>query len=499
MRIVTAAQMREADRQAIEDLGVPAVCLMESAGEALARACAGAQRVAFLCGKGNNGGDGFVAARHLAVAGKEITVLLVGEEKEIRGAAATHFAALRHCGVKIVPLKKAVLLGYDLLVDCLLGTGATGAPRGVIAEAIAVANASKIPILACDIPSGVGADTGEIPGVAIHAQQTITLAALKPGLLLYPGAEYAGKVMVAPIGLPILTPPTQELTTLDWVRATLPKRTQGRDANKGAFGTVFVIAGSRGMAGAAVLTATAALRAGAGLVYLAVPESLVATVAALSAEVVIRPLPETPEGTHGGAGALAALLPLLERVDAIALGPGMTAGQAVQDFIATLLVSTNLPLVIDADGLNALPRPFTLAHHQAVLTPHPGELGRLLARPTAEIQAQRIESVCLCAESYGATVLLKGARTLVAEPSGRLYYNREGSISLATAGSGDVLTGVIAALLASGLPATDAARCGAYWHALAGESLPVGSLAGEIRDVLPAARQRLELGDSNDL
>ncbi|MCX6369350.1 MAG: NAD(P)H-hydrate epimerase, partial [Armatimonadetes bacterium] len=167
MRIVTAAQMREADRQAIEDLGVPAVCLMESAGEALARACAGAQRVAFLCGKGNNGGDGFVAARHLAVAGKEITVLLAGEEKEIRGAAATHFVALRHCGVKIVPLKEAVLLGYDLLVDCLLGTGATGAPRGVIAEAIAVANASKIPILACDIPSGVGADTGEIPGVAI--------------------------------------------------------------------------------------------------------------------------------------------------------------------------------------------------------------------------------------------------------------------------------------------------------------------------------------------
>ena len=314
-----------------------------------------------------------------------------------------------------------------------------------------------------------------------------------------PGAEFAGKVSVAPIGLPILTPLTQELTTIDWIRATLPKRTQGRDANKGSIGRVQVIAGSRGMAGAAVLTATAALRAGAGLVTLAVPESLVATVAALSAELVIRPLPETLEGTHGGPDALTALQPLLARADAIALGPGMTAGSAVQDFVAALLKQTTLPLVVDADGLNALPRPLSLAGRATVFTPHPTELGRLLETPTAQIQANRVESVRSVAEKYGATVLLKGARTLVAEPAGRLYYNREGSVSLATAGSGDVLTGVIAALLAQGLSATEAARCGAYWHALAGESLLVGSLAGEIRDALPTARQRLESGEVDDL
>ena len=503
MRIVTAVQMREADRQAIEDLGVPAVCLMESAGAALAQACAGAQRVAFLCGKGNNGGDGFVAARHLAVAGKEITVLLAGYEKEIRGAAATHFAPLRRCGVKIAPLKDATLSGYDLLVDCLLGTGATGAPRGIIAEAIVTANASQVPILACDIPSGVNADTGEVLGEAIRAKATLTLGALKPGLLLYPGAEYAGKVTVARIGLPTFAPPAQELTTIDWVRATLPKRTQGRDANKGAFGTVLVIAGSRGMAGAAVLTATAALRAGAGLVYLAVPESLVATVAALSAEIVIRPLPETPQGTHGGAGALAALLPLLERADAIALGPGMTAGQAVQDFIVALLQNTSLPLVIDADGLNAIAQKAallsSLTERERVLTPHPGELGRLLGMQTSAVQASRTEVVGRVAQNFGSVTLLKGARTLVASPTGQLYYNREGSVSLATAGSGDVLTGVIAALLAGGLSAESAARCGAYWHALAGETLPVGSLASEIRDALPLARQRLESGEVDDL
>ncbi|MBB6053761.1 NAD(P)H-hydrate dehydratase [Armatimonas rosea] len=503
MRIATAAELREADRQAIDDLGIPGACLMQSAGEALARACAGAQRIAFLCGKGNNGGDGFAAARLLAVAGKEITVLLTTSEEEITGLAATHLAPLRASGVTVAPFSDAALAGHDLLVDCLLGTGTRGAPRGLVAEAIRAANASGIPLVACDLPSGVDADTGEVPGDAIRARATVTLSALKPGLLLYPGAELVGELTLAPIGLPILTPPTQELTTIGWVRATLPKRQQGRDANKGAFGTVLVVAGARGMAGAAVLTATAALRAGAGLVYLAVPESLVATVAALSAEVVVRPLPETPDGTHGGEGALETLLPLVARADAIALGPGLTAGAAVQDFVEALLTHTNLPLVIDADGLNCIAQRAALlsrlSGRERVLTPHPGELGRLLGLPTRAVQASRTEVVGRVAQNFGSVTLLKGARTLVASPAGQLYYNREGSVSLATAGSGDVLTGVIAALLAQGLTAENAARCGAYWHALAGESLPVGSLAGEIRDALPAARLRLESGDIGDL
>jgi ADP-dependent NAD(P)H-hydrate dehydratase / NAD(P)H-hydrate epimerase len=322
--------------------------------------------------------------------------------------------------------------------------------------------------------------------------------------LLYPGAEHAGKVTVAPIGLPILTPPTQELTTRDWVGATLPKRTQGRDANKGSFGRVLVIAGSRGMAGAAVLTATAALRAGAGLVYLAVPESLVATVAALSAEVVIHPLPETPEGTHGGPGAWEQLMGLITtcKCDVLAIGPGMAQNDSA-DKLLEQLFQLEFPMVIDADGLNTLGRVALPKKAQGerpwVLTPHPSELARLLGIRTHMVQADRQKAVKETTERFGATVLLKGARTLVAEPSGRLYYNREGSVSLATAGSGDVLTGVIAALLARGLSAESAARCGAYWHALAGEMLPVGSFACEIRDVLPLARQRLESGEVDDL
>ena len=503
MRIATAAELREADRQALQDLGLPGACLMQSAGEALARACGDAPRIAFLCGKGNNGGDGFVAARHRKLAGNDVTVFLAAPASQLRGDAAAHFAPLAALGIPLLPLENAHLRPFDLLVDCLLGTGARGAPTGVLAQAITAANASGVPILACDLPSGVDADTGQVPGEAIRANQTLTLAALKPGLLLYPGAEHAGKVTVAPIGLPFLKESRQELTTADWVRRVLPKRTQGRDANKGAFGTLVVLAGSRGMAGAAVLTATAALRAGAGLVYLALPTSLVSVVAVMAPELVLKPLPETPEGTHGGEGAFLELLFLLERADAIAMGPGMTAGLPVQELIAELVTQARLPLVIDADGLNALAHRADLLRARrgcsVVLTPHPGEMGRLLGRQTADIQANRPDAAQQCAKTFGAVALLKGARTLIATPEGTLYYNREGSVALATAGSGDVLTGVIAALLASGLSAPDAARAGAYWHALAGECAEkeigrVGVLATEIRERLPVARRLLDEG-----
>lgn len=509
MRIATAAELREADRQAIEDLGLPGVCLMQSAGEALARACGQAKRIAFLCGKGNNGGDGFVAARHRKLAGDDVTVFLAAPASELKGDAALHFAPLAALGIPLLPLESAELHPFELLVDCLLGTGAKGAPTGILAQAIAAANASDVPILACDLPSGVDSDTGQVPGVgkAIRAAQTLTLAALKPGLLLYPGAEYAGKVAVAPIGLPFTKESTQELTTTDWVRRVLPKRTQGRDANKGAFGKLLVLAGSRGMAGAAVLTATAALRAGVGLVYLALPESLVPVVAPMAPELVLKPLPETPEGTHGGEGALDALVGLLLTTSstALAIGPGMSTHPAVQGLIAGL-VAYPYPMVIDADGLAAIadrPDLFLAEPRPVVLTPHPGEMTRLVGRRTYHVQAERPEAVRLCAQKFSAVALLKGARTLIASPSGGLYYNREGSVALATAGSGDVLTGVIGALLAQGLSATEAARAGAYWHALAGECAEreigkIGVLATDIRDRLPVARRWLDEGGDLD-
>jgi len=472
---------------------------MQSAGEALARACKGAPRVAFLCGKGNNGGDGFVAARHLALAGVAVTVYLTVAPAALTGAAAAHFAPLVALGVTVLPSAKANLGAFDLLVDCLLGTGSRGAPTGAVAEAITAANASGVSILACDLPSGVSADTGKVEGVAIQARETLTLAALKPGLLLYPGAAHAGKVTVAEIGLPWATPPTQSLTTTAWVRSVLPRRTQGRDANKGSFGKVLVLAGSRGMVGAAVLTATAALRAGAGLVQLALPESLVPVVAPMAPELVLKPLPETPDGTHGGEGAEKALESLVAWADALAVGPGLTTHPAVGALLASLPPK---PLVLDADGLNLLAKGVSVAVN-GVLTPHPTELARLMGATTEVVQANRQAAVGQAAAHYNAVTLLKGARTLIAEPSGSLYYNREGSVALATAGSGDVLTGVIAALLASGLSASDAARAGAFLHARAGELAEQeigasGVLASEIRDRIPAARRELEEGRDVD-
>lgn len=473
---------------------------MQSAGEALARACKGARRVAFFCGKGNNGGDGFVAARHLALAGVAVTVYLTVAPESLTGAAAAHFAPLVALGVTILPSAEVRLGAFDLLVDCLLGTGARGAPTGAVAQAITAANASGVPILACDLPSGVSADTGKVEGVAIQARETLTLAALKPGLLLYPGAACAGKVTVAEIGLPWTTPPSQSLTTTAWVRSVLPRRTQNRDANKGSFGKVLVLAGSRGMVGAAVLTATAALRAGAGLVYLALPESLVPIVAPMAPELVLKPLPETPEGTHGGDGAEKALEPLVAWASALAVGPGLTTHPALGALLASLPLK---PLVLDADGLNLLAKgPWALGE-QTILTPHPTELARLLGTTADAVQAERPEAVRHGAQKFGAITLLKGARTLIAEPSGSLYYNREGSVALATAGSGDVLTGVIAALLAGGLCASDAARVGAFLHARAGELAEqeigaCGTLATEIRDRIPAARRWLDEGGDVD-
>jgi len=389
----------------------------------------------------------------------------------------------------------------DLLVDCLLGTGSAGAPRGAVAALIETLSQASCPILACDIPSGVDADTGEVHGIAVHADMTVTLTALKPGLLLHPGAAHAGRIRVAPLGLPstALTGPHFHLGTASTIAKLLPSRAQHRDANKGSFGKVLVVAGSRGMTGAAVLTATSALRAGAGLVWLAVPESCIGPAASLAPEIVLRPLPETPDGRHGGVGAVEKLERWVAEADALAIGPGLGQGPETADLVQWLVRGLAIPTVADADALAALSpidgnlRPFLVP---PVLTPHPGEMARLLGLKSAEIQADRLGMVQRAASLADAVVLLKGARTLIAEPRGNVHFNTEGTPALATAGSGDVLTGIVAAFLAADLPPADAARAGAFLHARAGalaapRPFPGGALAGEIRDQIPAAWRTL--------
>lgn len=520
MKITTAAEMRTIDRRAASDeFGIPSLALMQSAGEAFARACTEelggdvrGKRVALVCGRGNNGGDGFVAARHLANAGAEVVVVHAGRDSEFKGDAAQFFKALPVMELRLFQVAPennfplAYLRSFNLVGDALLGTGAQGAPTGhyaLLIEAMNQAQAAGVPVVSCDIPSGVDADTGEAAGPAVQATRTVTFALPKMGLLLYPGAALAGRVTVAPIGIPraLLEDPAlaAELTTREWMKRTLPPRTQGRDANKGTFGTVLVVAGGHGMVGAGALAAQAALRAGAGLVQLAVPESLALAAASLAPEVITRGLPETSERTHGGPGALDAALALAQKADAVALGPGLGRNKETTTFVQAFVSRLDKPLVADADGLNALAdAPTASFNRQAptVLTPHPGEMGRLLGTGTETVQAGRRAAAEACAQRYNAVALLKGARTLIASADGRVAVNRAGSPALATAGSGDVLTGVIAALLGQKHAAFDAARAGAYLHALAGERAArdigaAGTLASDVLFRLPHARESL--------
>jgi NAD(P)H-hydrate epimerase len=472
---------------------------MQSAGEAFGRACrnelggdAAGKRVAMVCGRGNNGGDGFVAARHLANTGARVDVFLAGDADQLSGDAAAFFAPLRAMSgilsdvIRLIQLSEAgrrngvAEIVFPDTTDrrCAFGTGFRGPATGVAANLIERMNTArerhKIPVISCDVPSGVNADTGAVEGPAVRATHTITFALPKLGLLLFPGAEYVGRLTVAEIGIPrsLLEEADlrTELTTRAWMRRTLPPRAQGRDANKGTFGTVLVLAGSAGMAGAATLSALSALRAGAGLVQLAVPESVLDAAATLAPEVVTRGLPETGERLHGGAGALEAALALAEKADAVALGPGMGRNTDTALFVQEFVSRLTRPLVVDADGLNLLsdaPQAVRERTAPTVFTPHPGEMGRLLGTDTAAVQADRPGAARRCAHTFNVVALLKGARTLIATPNGDLAVNRLGSPALATAGSGDVLTGVIATLLAQGLSASDAARAGAYLHALA--------------------------------
>jgi NAD(P)H-hydrate epimerase len=521
VKVATAAQMRAIDRRAIDDMGIPGPVLMEAAGAAFAKACAeevggsaAGKRVAFFCGKGNNGGDGFVAARHLANARARVTTFLACHPKELKGDALVHFSPLRWCGVRIVDVsedefEKAIGETYDLIGDALLGTGVHGplsGPVGLLMAHLVEMAERGIPVVSADIPSGVDADTGAaVDFVVAPATRTVTFGLPKPGILMYPGTAYAGRVTVADVGIPrsLLTDNpalTYELTTKDYVRGVLPERRESRDANKGTFGTVLVIAGTAGMAGAAVLTAMSALRAGAGLVMLAVPHSLLDTAASLAPEVVLRPLPETPERTHGGPDAVDEALALADKVDAVAIGPGMGGNPAVASFVQPFVRRVAKPIVVDADGLNALTSSLTSVRYRGttptVLTPHPGEMGRLLGIATPQVQTDRQAAALRCAATFKAVTLLKGARTLVASPDGRMAFNRRGTAALATAGTGDVLTGAVAALLAQNLTAYEAARAAAYVHALAGEIAAAelgtaGVLAGDVRDHLPRARHRL--------
>jgi NAD(P)H-hydrate epimerase len=504
MRVVNADQMREADRRTIEDIGVPSAVLMENAGRQVVSAMEAAfegladARVAVLAGRGNNGGDGFVVARVLSQAGIDVQVYVVGEAAGIRGDARMNLDILGRLGIDVIEvltasdweLHGAEVLRCDVVVDALFGTGLTSPLHGV-AETIAQdLNASAVPVVAVDVPSGLSAGDAAPIGPVIEATITVTFGAPKLPLMLPPGEDAAGSVVVADIGIPSavideLPGPRIEAILAGDVRPFLG--TRARDAHKGSFGHVLVMAGSRGRTGAAHLGAMAALRSGAGLVTVATPASCQPIVASMGAEYMTLALEELADGTAAGTAAGTVLG---SRHDVVAAGPGLGTGRDQATLVLSLLESSRTPLVLDADALTVLSDRLDAIRgtpdRPVVITPHPGEMARLTGMSVADVQRRRIETARDFATGHHVYVILKGYRTLVATPEGVVYINPTGNPGMATGGSGDVLTGMLAGWLAQGVGVTAACLLGVYVHGAAGDlaAAALGEVAMTAGDIV---------------
>ncbi len=498
--LYTAEQMRAVDAAAIKGLKIPGGHLMERAGAAVAREILRGfdpEAVAVYAGKGNNGGDGFVVARELFNAGVDVTVYTTAPAAEYKGDAKLNLGIAKRLGVEIV-YGIETDEDADVVVDAVFGTGFSGVAEGAAAEAIEAINDSAAAIVALDIPSGVDASTGEIAGPAVDADLTITLHAPKVGHFVAPGAWHTGHTLVVPIGIPPVCDVEPDVYAVTKLGAALLVRPKTERDHKRSVGTVLVLGGSAGMAGAAHMAAMGALRSGAGLVHCALPAGETRDKPFL--EVITVPLPDK---AAIGPASLAAARAEMKAMKATALGPGMGRDEQSVTF-ARQIVAEKVPLVIDADGLYALGTDLDLLIERkapTVLTPHEGELARLLDTTVAEVSARRLAAARQAAALSGATVLLKGSLTIVADPSGRAYVVATGNPGLATPGTGDVLTGCIVAQLAKGLDASDAACLGAYIHGLAAD-LAVeqavgvdGLIAGDLFDFLPLALESLTEGD----
>ena len=511
--VLDSRQMRAADEAAIR-AGVPSATLMENAATGLVKTVAREfprwRRIVVACGPGNNGGDGLAAARLLEKAGLSARAFTLRGPDSYRGDAAVNARRARDAGIALEPLAgkrkwdefARALREADGVVDALFGTGLDRQLSGDAAHAVAAINRAARPVVAADVPSGLSSDAGEIPGEAIRATVTVAFAAPKVCHALPPARRLCGRLVVHDIGIPekLLSRKGHRLflTTADAVRSLLPPRDPG--AHKGAFGRVAIVAGSRGKIGASVLAARGALRAGAGLVTVFCPSSFEA--------VVVSALPEAmTQGLAEKDGALAAraaaeLLERLEEFDAAVVGPGLGTASDTVKAVETLVERAPLPMVLDADGLNAFAgRARALARRKGTMaaTPHPGEAGRLLGKSARDVQSDRLAAARELSRLARCCVLLKGEASLTATPDGRLVVNSSGTPLLATAGSGDVLAGVIAAFLAAGLAVETATAVAAWLHGAAGERLAevlgdAGLLSHEVADAIPLVRRELRDG-----
>ncbi len=511
MRVLNTEQMREADRRTIEDIGIPSIVLMENAGRQSVAAMEAAfedlamSQVAVVCGRGNNGGDGFVIARTLVQRGIDATVFLLGSVAEARGDARANLEVLGRIGVTVVEITNAQewelnfsqISECDLVVDAILGTGFRGKLSGLLETVVADLNALGVPIVSIDLPTGVSADTADLAGPAVEASMTVTLGAPKIPLVLPPADTHAGDLVIADIGIPLplfddLEGPHLELLTREAMREIVPSRVA--DSHKGDFGRVLVVAGSLGRSGAAHLAAIGALRSGAGLVTIATPRSCLPIVAAMAPEYMTEPLEETAAGTVDF-NAVDRVLDF--KADVIALGPGLGQEPSTAAFVQSVLERTGVPVVLDADGLNAFAGdPDRLMGREEVpviITPHPGEMARLLNISIEALQRDRIRYAREFAAAHRLHVILKGHRTIIASPDGQTFINLTGNAGMATGGAGDLLTGMVAAWFAQILDAEAACKLAVYLHGTAGDlaeadegdvALVAGDIAARLGDAV---------------
>jgi len=487
MKVVNKKQMQEIDKKATLDFNIPSIILMENAGLISSLSLEKEfpdlkeSKISIFVGGGNNGGDGLVIARHLFNQSMDINVYLLKEVDKFKGDVLTNLGIAQSIGVPIKEIlhedelekEKVNILEAEIIIDAILGTGISGEVEGFLAQVINFLNQTNKPIVAIDTPSGLDVDTGLPAGCCIRARTTFTFGLPKIGLLLYPGAELAGKVSLIDISLPkqLLNDENIKVNLLleEDIAPLLPKRAE--DAHKGSCGKVITIAGSVGMTGAAVMTSLSSLAIGAGLSILGIPESLNPIVEVKLTEVITKPLPETEEQTLS-LNSYDKIMELVKNATSLAIGPGLGRNNEVVNLIRKLISKVNLPMVIDADGLFALVNNLHLLKDKTVpviITPHHGEMAYLLGITMAEVKKDRLKIAQDFAQKYEVIVVLKGARTIIAAPEGNAYINSTGNSGMATAGCGDVLTGMIAGLLAQKVSVLDAAKIGVFLHGLAGD------------------------------
>jgi ADP-dependent NAD(P)H-hydrate dehydratase / NAD(P)H-hydrate epimerase len=515
MKILTAREMREIDRYAIGTIGLPGPVLMESAGrrvaeEALRRFPAVAEEsVVVVCGKGNNGGDGCVAARLLADRGARPLILLLARKTEVKGDAALHLGIAEKLGLEIVEVADEAawkahrmrLLHATLIVDAIFGTGLTEPAAGLHAAAIADINMAPGFTLAVDVPSGLSSDSAEVIGPTVEADATVALAAPKICHVFPPAEALCGQLSVVDIGLPsfLFDDANLKLSLVEKPDIACRFRRRARAGHKGTYGHVFVLAGSLGKTGAAVLAGKAALRAGAGLVTVGTPVGCLPMVARAMMELMTEPLAETPVRSVSE-DALPRLRELVPGKEAWLVGPGLSTHPSTARLVKAALAEFGGPVVVDADGLNILagdPSALKAMGRPAVLTPHPGEFGRLIGRTAAEVQADRIGLARSFAVEHDVHLVLKGYRTLVASPHGDVFVNPTGNPGMATAGSGDVLSGLIAAFIAQEKDVLGGTLAAVYLHGRSGDlaAAKLGErslIAGDLIRYLPAAIKEME-------